>query len=163
MTQFEFTGTVDSTPNLCIPAALAFRHDMLGGEEAIQRYCFRLASEAGKLIALRLGTEVLENEKGTLSAGTCFANVRLPIDVHELGEGNIAAVSQWMTRAMIDDYNTFIAMIFYGGAWWVRLSAQTYLEISDFERGAKMLQQVCERVRKGAWKTSSSMRARASL
>lgn len=155
VTQFEFTGTLDTAPNLCIPASLAFRRDVFGGEEAIQRYCFLLAQEAGKLIAQRLDTEVLENEKGTLSAGTCFANVRLPIDVLEVGEENVGAVTQWMTRTLIDDYNTFIAMMFYGGAWWVRLSAQIYLEIGDFEWGANVLQQICERVRKGAWKPAT--------
>lgn len=105
---------------------------------------------------------MLDNEQGTLSAGTCFTNVRLPIDVREVGMENVAAVSQWMTKVMMDEYDTFIAMVFYAGAWWVRLSAQTYLEISDFECAAKWLQKICERVRKGEWKIEA-MRARFSL
>ncbi|KAI9868752.1 MAG: hypothetical protein M1813_004603 [Trichoglossum hirsutum] len=153
VTLFEFVGTIDNAPYLCIPAALRFRRDVCGGEDRIREYCTRLAREAGKLVADALGTEVLDNRTGTLTR-CCFANVRLPLDVgtdasrgHVL-HADVPRVTEYIARVLVDDYNTFIAVMFYAGNWWVRLSAQIYLELKDFEWCVGVLREVCERVRK---------------
>ena len=62
----------------------------------------------------------------------------------------------------MEEYSTFIAIIFYGKAWWVRLSAQVYLTIEDFEWAGKVLKEVCERVQKGRWKGMSPRTRSAS-
>jgi hypothetical protein len=41
--------------------------------------------------------------------------------------------------------------LFYGGAFWARLSGQVYLELSDFEGLVPSLKEVCERANKGEW------------
>lgn len=48
---FEFTGTADRSPYLCIPAAINWRRDVLGGEDRIMRYTQKLAKEGGKRAA----------------------------------------------------------------------------------------------------------------
>lgn len=157
---FEFVGTTDNSAYLAIPAALAYRAS-LGGEAAIASYQRRLARDAGERVAAILGTEVMGNAQG--SPGDCaMSNVRLPLDkdaVAELvgGAGYVVAehdvgrhVRDWMAAQFVDRHGTYMALtVLYGGAWWVRLSATVYLEMEDFEWGARVLEEECERVRKG--------------
>jgi hypothetical protein len=152
ITNFEFVGSIDNGPYLCVPAALEYR-ESIGGEKAILKYCHDLAHQAGDLTAKILGTEVMENAEGTLG-NCCLRTVRLPLQLAEVqkvaGTDEVGTdVGVWLTGTMVREYDTFIALIFYGGSWWVRWSAQVYLEPSDFEWGAKVLLELCERVMKG--------------
>jgi len=156
VTNFEFVGTIDNAPYLCVPSALAYRHDRLGGEDAVTSYLATLAKQAGQLVSKALGTEVLENEEGTL--GLCaFSNVRLPLDVESLSllanctdkaEFGVM-VRDWMSLMLVKEYGTFMALMYYADAWWVRLSAQVYLDIQDFKLAASILTNVCKRVESG--------------
>lgn len=143
---------MDSTPYLCIPTALRYRQS-IGGEAAIIAYSQKLARDAAIRVAEILGTEVLENKTGTLG-NCCLSNVRLPLKLEEVAAlaktqdvGKL--VNNWFTSSLVRDYNTFIAIVFYGGAWWVRLSGQAYLELADFEWAGGVLKEVCARARKG--------------
>ncbi|THX45031.1 PLP-dependent transferase [Aureobasidium pullulans] len=152
---FEFVGTVDNAPYTSLPAAVEFRKAITwqgkSGEDAIMSYTQDQARKAGKLVAKILNTEVLENAEGTL--GNCnFANVKLPLDPTMLagGEtGEAVKIAQWIANKLVDEYNTFIAIIFHAGAWWVRLSAQVYLTMEDWEWAGNILKEVCERVSRG--------------
>ncbi|KAL7773829.1 hypothetical protein CFE70_003796 [Pyrenophora teres f. teres 0-1] len=156
---FEFVGTIDNTPYLCVPAALKWR-ESLGGEIAIMSYCHDLARKAGKHVAQVLGTEVLENSTGTLGK-CCMSNVQLPISISRVHD--VAAqsginkddagilVRDWMKKLSSDEYSTFIMIQWHAGKWWTRLSAQAYLEMKDFEWAAATLKEMCARVDKGEW------------
>jgi hercynylcysteine S-oxide lyase len=168
VSQFEFVGSVDNGPFLCVPEALRFRREVCGGEEAIMNYCFDLARDGGRLIAQILGTEVMDNKDHTLTYQCCMVNVRLPLevvddgdDVNERSKGvpasdsntiaivprsQASAVTHFLTSASVTEYSTFIALIFYGNAWWARFSAQIYLELADFEYGAQVLKDLCQKV-----------------
>ncbi|KAI4650130.1 uncharacterized protein J4E78_008412 [Alternaria triticimaculans] len=159
VSNFEFVGTIDNSPYLCVPAALKWR-ESLGGETVIMDYCQTLAREAGKHVASVLGTEVMENSTGTLGQ-CCLSNVRLPIspslaqdvatkngiDKEEVGN----LIRDFMERLSCEEYGTFIMMKWYGGVWWTRLSGQVYLDMADFEWAAKTIKEICERVEKGEW------------
>ncbi|KAI4694104.1 uncharacterized protein J4E84_002684 [Alternaria hordeiaustralica] len=159
VSNFEFVGTIDNSPYLCVPAALKWR-ESLGGETVIMDYCQTLAREAGKHVASVLGTEVMENSTGTLGQ-CCLSNVRLPIspslaqdvatkngiDKEEVGN----LIRDFMERLSCEEYGTFIMMKWYAGVWWTRLSGQVYLEMADFEWAAKTIKEICERVEKGEW------------
>ena len=88
--------------------------------------------------------------------GECnFSNVRLPLSYAEVAgsdHSKAVKVAHWIAKVLVEEYNTFIAIIFYNGAWWVRLSSQVYLTLNDFNWGAKVLQEACSRVRNGEWK-----------
>lgn len=156
---FEFVGTIDSSPYLCIPAAVEWRK-ALGGEKVIMQYCTKLAQDAGKMWAEELGTEAMDNETKTLSQCS-MAMVRLPIDVEKvlqaaekvgLGKDKIGSlVTIWMNTTLSGSYGTFLQTIFYGGAFWARLSGQVYLELSDFEGVVPSLKELCGRVSAGEW------------
>ena len=105
VTLFDFVGTIDASPYLCIPAALKFRQEICGGEEEIRKYCFELARQGGELVAGILDTEVMrpsssdyphrddddddddhkdnqnddKRTKDEKKWDCCFANVRLPL------------------------------------------------------------------------------------
>ena len=156
---FEFVGTIDSAPYLCVPAAIEWRK-ALGGEKVIRDYCTQLAQEAGQLVASALGTEVLDNKTKTLSQ-CCMSMVRLPIAFEEVrvagekagvGEEKVGAlVNVWLQKTMSDEGETFLQTMFYGGKWWARFSGQVYLELQDFERVVPALKELCERASKGEW------------
>ncbi|KAI9838818.1 MAG: hypothetical protein M1837_002311 [Sclerophora amabilis] len=167
--EFQFIGTMDNSSYLCIPDAIAFREEVCGGEQKIRKYCHELAREGGKLVANALGTEVMENESGTLMECN-FTNVRLPLKVisstssssssstpptgEETFVGAIEEKHQngvvgWMQQKLNEEYDTFIAILFHNGNWWARLSAQIYLDLSDFEYGARVLKEACERAGQG--------------
>lgn len=58
-----------------------------------------------------------------------------------------------MSKLLLDEYNTFLALYIHDQKFWVRLSAQIYLKEEDFAWSGKVLQEVCERVKKGEWKS----------
>ncbi|KAK5175495.1 uncharacterized protein LTR77_000634 [Saxophila tyrrhenica] len=158
VTNFEFVGTLDDSPYLCIPAALEWRSKVrwngMVGEEAIMGYCSRLARRAGAILSGILKTEVMENREGTL--GNCnFSNVRLPLSSNALTAGDaaqIASIGQWIAKTLVQDYKTFIAIIYYDQSWWMRLSAQVYLGEEDFQWAGRVLAEVCSRVENGEWR-----------
>lgn len=151
---------MDNSPYLTVPDAIRYR-ESIGGEAAIGKYCVELARSGGKRIAEILGTEVMENEEGTL--GNCsLTMIRLPLDKDEIQELVKKAgkeldeydvgkyVRDWMTMRLVKEHHTFMALtVLYGGAWWVRMSATVYLDMDDFEWGAKVLKDECDKVKKG--------------
>lgn len=153
VTMFEFVGTVDNSPILCIPAALRFREQVCGGEERIMTYSHEIAKAGAELIAKRLGTELLERENGDC----CLYNIRLPIGVGEgkAGKGEVEVESEHASKVRLylmdtfqEEFDTAIPIIFYTGSWWARVSGQVYLEMSDFEFAADVLEKMCVRVGK---------------
>ncbi|PTB65672.1 selenocysteine lyase-like protein [Trichoderma citrinoviride] len=162
---FEFTGTRDYSPSFCVKDAVAYRRDVLGGEERILAYLWDLNKKGSRLVAERLGTEVLENSKGTLT-NCAMANIALPLWRGEKGadegkEGDVVVAAEdgdrvvvWMMSTMARDYNTIVPMFWLGRRFWVRMSAQVYLDLGDYEYGAETLGKLVERVGKGEYKSA---------
>lgn len=119
--QFEYTGALDNAPYLCVPAALEFRNSVCGGEENIMLYCHDLAQSGGRSMADILGTEIMENEAGSLGR-CCMVNVRLPLSI-DFDAAEKAVVILFMERRMIEDWCTWMFVFWYNGGLWCRLSA----------------------------------------
>ncbi|GAP86944.1 putative isopenicillin N epimerase [Rosellinia necatrix] len=141
---FEFVGTIDTSPYACVREAIEWRRRVLGGEAKITDYIQTLAQEGGKRVAAILGTEVLDNKSRTLSK-CAMTNIVLPLDASAAS----VETQDWMMRTMVKEYKTFVAMIIHGGRLWARLSAQVYLDMDDFEWTGRMLLELCERVKRG--------------
>ncbi|KAK3290422.1 pyridoxal phosphate-dependent transferase [Chaetomium fimeti] len=163
---FEFVGTLDTAPYLCVKDSIRWREEVLGGEARIREALTAMAREGGKRAAEILGTKVMDNASQSLTRCS-MVNVALPLAVQpengkalegELAslpsfpESDMSAVTDWFLRRLMDEHNTFIALFVYGGQCWARLSAQVYLELDDFEWAGKTLKEVCERVAKGEYK-----------
>ncbi|EXJ88992.1 hypothetical protein A1O3_02056 [Capronia epimyces CBS 606.96] len=58
---FQFVATADNTPFYCVPAALNFRQNLCGGEHAIYNYIRDIAQRGADLLAMILGTEVMDD------------------------------------------------------------------------------------------------------
>ena len=173
--EFEFVGTIDNAPYLCIPAAIAWRRDVCGGEALIAEYCIGLAREGGRRVAEVLGTEVMDNVEGTLTQ-TPLVNVRLPITIatsssppaqsaaqgdETVSAADVGAVLNWLLERLVQDHDTFIAGTYHNGALWARFSAQVYLELADFAWAADVLSKLCTRVRAGEWRADKAPSAAA--
>jgi selenocysteine lyase/cysteine desulfurase len=155
---FEFVATMDYTPWLCVQAALDFRRDICGGEEQIRRYCQNLAREGGSRVAEILETDVMDTKSG-LMRECAFVNVKLPIhfdvgmSVVKDGKGKIFPVDMagiildWLRLAAVKEFDTYLQIAFHAGYLWVRLSAQIYLELGDFEWIGHRLKELCNKVR----------------
>ena len=166
VTNFEFVGTMDNTPYLCVPEALKWREEAAGGEHAIHEYCQKIVNEGGEKIANILGTNILDNKAGTLTK-CCMVNVRLPLviahdshiqdnadqvpKVYTIKPGYGAEATEWMLDTLMSEYDTFLAIFFFQGNWWVRMCGQVYLDLSDFEWAGRVLKELCERVGQGEY------------
>ncbi|KAL1979723.1 hypothetical protein VTN96DRAFT_5245 [Rasamsonia emersonii] len=144
---FEFIGSMDYAPYLCVPAALKFRQEVCGGEEAIMSYCTQVARDGSRRVAEILGTEVMRHDQ------PCpVVNVRLPIDppagdvTAAAAQARIGAVNAFVEKMMLSEYKTFVPAFFHNGRFWVRLSGQIYLTVDDFEEVGRQLRDICSRV-----------------
>ncbi|KAF5019592.1 hypothetical protein F66182_8402 [Fusarium sp. NRRL 66182] len=152
---FEFVGTLDNSPYLCVKDAIQWREEVLGGEDAVLAYLWDLNKKGSELVAKTLGTAFMENSTGTLR-NCAMANVALPVWSGAAGEEGEVAVSkedtqtafQWINSVMISDYKTFLSLFVHGGRFWVRISAQVYLGIEDYAWVGGVLKEICERVAK---------------
>lgn len=166
VSMFEFVGTIDSSPYLCLPAAVNYREKVLGGEARISTYIQNIGHRGAQIIAEILGTEILDNEEGTLTK-CAMQNIRLPIGTNKEGrfvttkerEGTVktflveaekaGALTHYLQQAMIEDFNTFIPVILYRGNWYARISGQVYLDEEDFKFAGTVLQKLVEKVKNG--------------
>lgn len=157
---FEFVATSDDSAYICVPAALKFRKEVCGGEEAAMSYCTQLANDAADIVAAALGTEVLQEpdlKPGETSRmrQCAMTTVRLPIAVAKetvsaasatISPEEAPRVSAWIQTSLMERYNTFVPVFQHGPWLWARLSGQTYLEKSDFEWLGRVLRELCDQI-----------------
>ena len=151
---FDFVATLDVSPYLCIEEALKFRREVCGGEIKIMEYCDQISDEAGRLAAEIMGTEVMENKTNMITK-CAFTNVRLPLEVGD-GQGQVLEkdmyrVAVWMTAMLTKESDVYSPVFFHARKFWTRFSGQIYLDIGDFEKGARALKKLCERAKKGGF------------
>lgn len=117
---FSYEGTMDYSSYLSFTAAIYFRDTLMGGGQRIMDYIHNLAVAGGELLVKKWGTEMLVP---TTMIGA-MVNVRLPTDSAER--------AQALPDELIAHYNTFVPVTNVQGRWYVRVSAQIYNDISDF-------------------------------
>ena len=152
---FDTPGTTDSSSFVTVAAAIEWRKQVtwkdLKGEEAIRQYCVSQAEEASKMLARRLETEVLENQSGIF-----LKNVRVPLDWQKDAGGDKKTadmIAIWIERTILYEYKSFMVVRTHAQKWWWRISAQIYLTMEDWEKAADIMAEVCEKVKKGEWKS----------
>ncbi|RPD59984.1 PLP-dependent transferase [Lentinus tigrinus ALCF2SS1-7] len=147
VTQHEYLGGSDVTPFLVIPEVFAFRQ-WLGGEEAINGYCSKLAVEGGKRLAEVMKTQVLD-ESGELTLN--MPNVQLPLPV-EKTPGELyppelrTKINLFLQSKLLYDWKTYAAHYYHNGGFWCRCSAQVFNEVSDFEYLGRAFNALCQEV-----------------
>jgi isopenicillin-N epimerase len=121
--EFDWVGTRDPSPWLAAPEGIALMGDL--GTGAVQRWNHELAWQAARMLHDRWGTEPGSDEG---DVGT-MATVALPA---ELGSTHEDAAR--LRDALLYEESIEVQLHAWGGRLWVRVSAQIYNEISDFER-----------------------------
>jgi isopenicillin-N epimerase len=124
--EFDYTGTRDCSAYLSVTEALAF-HARLGGP-ALRARNAALAFEAAAMLAgrLRTGTGAGNAVSGAMGV------VRLP------GVGSAERAQALRDRLM--DQGTDVPVNTIDGTLWLRISAQAYNEMADYERLADMIE-----------------------
>ncbi|MGH6928116.1 MAG: aminotransferase class V-fold PLP-dependent enzyme, partial [Dongiaceae bacterium] len=121
--EFDWTGTRDPTAWLAIPAALAFYRSM--GDGALRARNHDLAVTAGALLAQRWGTDIGAPDD-MLGA---MASVRLPGQ-----RAATAEVAQALNNALWERHRIEVPLMAIGPHLWLRVSAQIYNELTDYEQ-----------------------------
>ncbi|KAG6001051.1 hypothetical protein E4U21_004762 [Claviceps maximensis] len=165
VTNFNFVGTRDNAPQLCVADAVAWRADVCGGEDAILDYLWALNKKGIAIVARALGTTYLDNATGTLT-NCAMGNVALPVrvaaaadepngtdadadadaDVVSVAPEHQDLVFKWICDTLMADYKTFISLFVMDGRYWMRLSSQIYLDEGDYEAAGDILKDLCARV-----------------
>lgn len=121
--EFDLLGTRDPTAQLAAPAAIGFMKEL--GIEDVQRYNHELVWEAARLLTQRWKTELPMPES---MVGT-MATVPLP---HGAGTSKLDAVA--LRDALLFEDHIEVQLHAWHDRLWMRVSAQTYNEISDYEK-----------------------------
>jgi isopenicillin-N epimerase len=88
-----------------------------------------LVREAARMLATRWRTEMT----GSSEWFAAMATVRLP-----LGEGASGARANQLMRELAERHRIGTAVVALEGALWVRIAAQAYNELADYERLAAL-------------------------
>ncbi len=123
-TEFDLVGTRDPSAHLAAPAAFAFI-DELGGLPAMHAYMHDLAWNGAHLLADRWGT-VLDTPRELLGA---MVTVMAPEHV-----GGTAADATLLRDRLLLDERIEVKVQAWRGRVHLRVSAQVYNELADFEQ-----------------------------
>jgi len=169
---FSYEGTSDYSATLAFSAAFEFRQSL--GDAAIMAYMRDLALKGGDLLAQMWGTEVLmRNELDAIHHA--MINVRLPTEnstiASKIGEillnkYNIVVPVYGIQMQTLDNNNNHLKnniknenennnnnndnnkkRMMMTQKWWVRVSAQIYLELSDFEMLGKRVLEIIKNLK----------------
>jgi isopenicillin-N epimerase len=127
LAEFDWTGTRDMSAYLAVTAALDF-HQRLGGP-ALRARNTALAAEAAAMLAGRLGTSTVQGN----AASHAMALVRLPI------RGEVDPERALALRERLLELGTDAPINALAGAAWLRISAQAYNDIRDFDQLAHIV------------------------
>ena len=125
---FDWTGTRDPSALLAVPAALAF-FDQAGWEATRQRNN-ELARTGAELVARRIGTSA--PSPGAAGLACAMRLVRLPEALDERG-------ARALEDRLLAEHRVVVPVTYHGEWQWLRVSAQLYNTMADYERLAEAL------------------------
>ena len=125
---FDWTGTRDPSALLAVPAALAF-FAKLGWPE-VRGHNDDLARRGAELVAARLGTDPPPAGPGLAAA---MRLVPLPAPLAD------EADARGLERRLFTGHGVIVPVTCHDGWRWLRVSAQLYNTIDDYERLATAL------------------------
>ncbi|HEY2505677.1 MAG TPA: aminotransferase class V-fold PLP-dependent enzyme [Streptosporangiaceae bacterium] len=123
---FDWTGTHDPTALLAVPAALDFF--AAAGWSAVRARNNVLAGQGAELVAARIGAAV--PDVGGLAAAMRL--VRLP-------EPLLPEDARALERRLYAEHGVVVPVTAHSGSSWLRVSAQLYNTLRDYERLADAL------------------------
>ncbi|CAK5280419.1 unnamed protein product [Mycena citricolor] len=158
--QFDWTATIDLVPFVSVGPALDFRQ-WLGGEAKINEYCHQLVMDGAARVAEILGTSVLDptgdmtgNMVTPPMPGYDFAHKHSGADQTPFSQANVKiplpddldakATMDKMREKTLVQRKIYVPSFFLPETgWWIRVCAQVWNEMSDFELLGRVLLEVC--------------------
>ncbi|KAJ3029191.1 UNVERIFIED_CONTAM: hypothetical protein HDU68_012778 [Siphonaria sp. JEL0065] len=139
---FLWPGTLDLTTHLTLPSSVAFI-ESLGGLEAVMEYNHNLAVKGGEIVSKILGTHVLQaiDAQDPDSNYGSMVNVLVPDTEFLTAFGRDAFLGGMHTR-LLQEHNASLTCYKHGEKWWIRLSAQVYLDEIAFEKMGELLKDI---------------------
>jgi isopenicillin-N epimerase len=126
--EFGWTGTRDPSAWLAVPAAIAFYKGI--GDGAVRRHNQDLARRAADLLIARLGT----GPASPPSMRGAMATIELPTNLPgEVEAGRALNARIW------EKHRIEVPIFAFAGKLWVRISAQVYNELAEYEALADAL------------------------
>ncbi|KAJ3104006.1 hypothetical protein HK100_004118 [Physocladia obscura] len=140
---FHWVGTTDVSAFLTVSAALEFR-EWIGGENSIIKYNHDLAVRAGQIVAKKLETRVLrgviENDNSSKNLDSQYASmVNVAVPNTQIVQKGGDLFMEGLQKRLLTEYNASVAFFKIDDEYWIRLSAQVYLNDLDFEKIADIL------------------------
>jgi isopenicillin-N epimerase len=129
--EFDYSGTRDNSNWLAAPAALDY-FDGIGGE-AVYAHNKTLSKAACDLLLACWGTEAAASPRFRAA----MASVRLP-GSHGVDRDAVRRITERLRR----EHGIVIAVMALDGGLWIRVSAQIYNEIGDYQRLAEIRRSV---------------------
>jgi isopenicillin-N epimerase len=123
---FDWTGTRDPSALLAVPAALAFFER--AGWPAVREHNDDLARRGAELVAEQIGTSAPGGDG--LTAAMRLIQLPAPLD---------DASARGLEHELLDRYKIVVPVTNLGGWQWLRVSAQLYNTIADYDRLATAL------------------------
>jgi isopenicillin-N epimerase len=121
--EFDWVGTRDPTAWLTVPAAIDF-HMRIGGSSLRERN-MRLARQAANILTRYWKTEPGADDRLIAS----MATVRLPLAGEATDER-----ARSLCATLRDNHKIDAKVIAFKGSLWLRLSAQAYNALNEYER-----------------------------
>ena len=121
--EFDFVGTKDYSPFLSLPEALAVHREL--GPSRIQAYNRKLVLEAGERLCRAWGTESVVPED--------FVGSILTLPIPQFFEPTEQVASE-LTSKLWAESRIEVPFVPFGDRMWLRISAQIYNELTDYER-----------------------------
>jgi hypothetical protein len=148
---FGWQGTTDYTNYLSLVDAVNYRASLPGGDAGVMSYMHQLAVDGGQVLVESWETEMLPAD-----ITAALVNVRLPCeparakstmdlleqqttnDRRPRGSADVSIASSCvcpvdLTQQLYERYHTFVPAYTLAGGAWIRISAQIYNDMSDFE------------------------------
>ncbi|HUK10053.1 MAG TPA: aminotransferase class V-fold PLP-dependent enzyme [Stellaceae bacterium] len=132
LTEFDWTGTRDSSAFLAVETAIDFHH-RLGGAKLRERNV-ALAAEGTDLLVRRLGTE----SGGSAAFFGSMGMIRLPIGGEHSPERAV------VLRKLLRKLGTDAPIFAHESGLWLRISAQAYNELGDYEKLAGLMERAIQ-------------------
>jgi isopenicillin-N epimerase len=125
--EFDYTGTRDNSAWLAVPAALDYA-DALGAE-ALRAHNTALAREVGAMLTLAWDSEAAAAPQFCAS----MVSVRLPASF-PAGAGDNRDAARILAARLNEEHGITAGIMVLDGGLRIRVSAQIYNEIGDYER-----------------------------
>jgi isopenicillin-N epimerase len=132
--EFDWTGTRDFTPYLCVPDAARFMDGL--GEGQVREYNRNLILRGAALLAERFGPDLAPVAALTGAMALAPLPDGFPPD---------KPTAEALRDALLFDHGIEVPVMARGGRLWARLAAQVYCDMTDFERLAEAAGQMATR------------------